>query len=156
MPSTPIEKTTMRSITSSRQRSLPRDHLSRGPDGGPQLWRAAFGALYRGLHVLAPRPALSFFRYVLKDPASKKDVLFANVRIMIETHAEMTSFLTPAAVYTWHHDRPVHCDRLYQSYGGMLLHVGEWHIIALILMAYMFGWLVGAGLPPTATILSLR
>ena len=31
---------------------LPRDHLSHHPDGGAQLWRAACGALYRGLHVL--------------------------------------------------------------------------------------------------------
>ncbi|WP_457848274.1 TRAP transporter large permease subunit, partial [Staphylococcus aureus] len=26
-----------------------------------------------------------------------------------------------------------------------------WNIIAMIGMAYLFGWLVGAGLPPTAT-----
>jgi TRAP-type uncharacterized transport system fused permease subunit len=35
--------------------------------------------------------------------------------------------------------------------GGMLLELGSWSIIATILMAYIFGWLVGAGLPPTAT-----
>ncbi|HEV2000915.1 MAG TPA: TRAP transporter large permease subunit, partial [Xanthobacteraceae bacterium] len=27
----------------------------------------------------------------------------------------------------------------------------SWNIIAMVLMAYIFGWLVGAGLPPTAT-----
>jgi TRAP-type uncharacterized transport system fused permease subunit len=39
--------------------------------------------------------------------------------------------------------------------GGILLRIGEWHIIALIMMAYAFGWLVGAGLPPTATYIIL-
>jgi TRAP-type uncharacterized transport system fused permease subunit len=37
----------------------------------------------------------------------------------------------------------------------MMLHLGEFHIIALILMAWVFGWLVGAGLPPTATYIVL-
>jgi len=35
--------------------------------------------------------------------------------------------------------------------GGMLLDLGSWNIVAMIGMAYLFGWLVGAGLPPTAT-----
>jgi TRAP-type uncharacterized transport system fused permease subunit len=35
--------------------------------------------------------------------------------------------------------------------GGMLLNLGAWNILAMIFMAYVFGWLVGAGLPPTAT-----
>jgi TRAP-type uncharacterized transport system fused permease subunit len=33
----------------------------------------------------------------------------------------------------------------------MLLDLGAWNILAMIGMAYIFGWLVGAGLPPTAT-----
>ncbi len=37
----------------------------------------------------------------------------------------------------------------------MLLSVGEWHIIALVFMAWIFGWLVGLGLPPTATYIVL-
>ena len=35
--------------------------------------------------------------------------------------------------------------------GAMLLDLGAWNIMAMIFMAYIFGWLVGAGLPPTAT-----
>jgi TRAP-type uncharacterized transport system fused permease subunit len=35
--------------------------------------------------------------------------------------------------------------------GGMLLDLGAWNIVAMIGMAYLFGWIVGAGLPPTAT-----
>jgi TRAP-type uncharacterized transport system fused permease subunit len=37
--------------------------------------------------------------------------------------------------------------------GAMLLDIGGWNIIAMILMAYIFGWLLGTGLPPTATYL---
>jgi TRAP-type uncharacterized transport system fused permease subunit len=35
--------------------------------------------------------------------------------------------------------------------GSMLLDLGAWNVVAMILMAYIFGWLAGAGLPPTAT-----
>jgi TRAP-type uncharacterized transport system fused permease subunit len=35
--------------------------------------------------------------------------------------------------------------------GATLLGLGAWNIMAMIAMAYIFGWLVGAGLPPTAT-----
>jgi TRAP-type uncharacterized transport system fused permease subunit len=35
--------------------------------------------------------------------------------------------------------------------GGMLLQLGSWNIMAMIFMAFVFGWLVGMGLPPTAT-----
>ena len=34
--------------------------------------------------------------------------------------------------------------------GATLLDLGSWNILAMIAMAYIFGWLVGAGLPPTA------
>jgi TRAP-type uncharacterized transport system fused permease subunit len=35
--------------------------------------------------------------------------------------------------------------------GGILLDLGSWNILALIGMAWVFGWLAGTGLPPTAT-----
>jgi TRAP-type uncharacterized transport system fused permease subunit len=35
--------------------------------------------------------------------------------------------------------------------GAMLLELGAWNIIAMVLMSWIFGWLAGAGLPPTAT-----
>jgi len=39
--------------------------------------------------------------------------------------------------------------------GAMMLEVGAWSVIATILMAWVFGWLAGAGLPPTATYIIL-
>ncbi len=35
--------------------------------------------------------------------------------------------------------------------GATLLELGAWNVMAMIGMAYLFGWLLGAGLPPTAT-----
>jgi TRAP transporter 4TM/12TM fusion protein len=96
-----------------------------------------------------------FFRYVLKDPAAKKDALFKNIRIMIETHAEMTSFLTLLLATLGIMIGLFTVTGFINRMGGMLLRVGEFHIIALILIAWAFGWLVGAGLPPTATYIVL-
>ena len=35
--------------------------------------------------------------------------------------------------------------------GAMLLDLGAWNVVAMVFMAWIFGWLAGAGLPPTAT-----
>jgi TRAP transporter 4TM/12TM fusion protein len=96
-----------------------------------------------------------YFKYVRKDPAAEKDSLFANIRIMIETHAEMTSYLTLLLATLGIMVGLFTVTGFINRMGGMLLHIGEWHIIALILMAWIFGWLVGAGLPPTATYIVL-
>jgi TRAP transporter 4TM/12TM fusion protein len=112
--------------------------------------------LYTGLFMFGLLVLLFFyFKYIRKDPASDTDSLFANIRVMIETHAEMTSYLTlllstlgiMVGLFT--------VTGFINRMGGILLSIGEWHIVALILMAWVFGWLVGAGLPPTATYIVL-
>jgi TRAP-type uncharacterized transport system fused permease subunit len=122
-----------------------------GLNYGEQLSGLYTGAFMFALLILL----YLFFRYVLKDPAANKDKLFANFRIMIETHAEMTSFLTLLLCTLGIMIGLFTVTGFINRMGGMLLRVGEWHIIALIAMAYMFGWLVGAGLPPTATYIIL-
>jgi TRAP-type uncharacterized transport system fused permease subunit len=74
---------------------------------------------------------------------------------MIETHAELTSYLTLLLATLGIMICLFTVTGFINRMGAMLLHLGEWHIIALILMAYAFGWLVGAGLPPTATYIVL-
>ena len=96
-----------------------------------------------------------WFKYVKKDPAADKDSLFPNIRIMIETHAEMTSFLTLLLATLGIMVGLFTVTGFINRMGGMMLAVGQWHIIALVVMAYFFGWLVGAGLPPTATYIVL-
>jgi TRAP-type uncharacterized transport system fused permease subunit len=74
---------------------------------------------------------------------------------MIETHAELTSYLTLLLATLGIMICLFTVTGFINRMGAMLLQLGEWHIIALILMAYAFGWLVGAGLPPTATYIVL-
>ncbi len=74
---------------------------------------------------------------------------------MIETHAEMTSYLTLLLCTLGIMVGLFTVTGFINRMGGMLLRVGEFHIIALILMAWVFGWLVGLGLPPTATYIVL-
>jgi TRAP transporter 4TM/12TM fusion protein len=118
---------------------------------GEQLAGLYTGAFMFSLLILL----FLFFKYGLQDLAAEKDALLANVRIMIETHAELTSYLTLLLATLGIMIGLFTVTGFINRMGGMLLHLGEWHVIALILMAYVFGWLVGAGLPPTATYIVL-
>jgi TRAP transporter 4TM/12TM fusion protein len=156
MPSTPIEKATMPMYTQLKTvifflGIIFLAILMGGLKYGEQLSGLYTGAFMFFLLILL----FLFYKYVKKDPAAKKDALFANVRIMIETHAEMTSFLTLMLCTLGIMIGLFTVTGFINRMGGMLLRVGEWHIIALVAMAYMFGWLVGAGLPPTATYIVL-
>jgi TRAP transporter 4TM/12TM fusion protein len=112
--------------------------------------------LYTGAFMFALLILLFLsFKYVLKDSAADKDSLLANVRIMIETHAELTSYLTLMLCTLGIMVGLFTVTGFINRMGGMMLRVGEFHIIALVLMAWVFGWLVGTGLPPTATYIVL-
>ena len=112
--------------------------------------------LYTGAFMFALLILLFLsFKYVLKDSAADKDSLLANVRIMIETHAELTSYLTLLLCTLGIMVGLFTVTGFINRMGGMMLRVGEFHIIALVLMAWVFGWLVGTGLPPTATYIVL-
>jgi TRAP transporter 4TM/12TM fusion protein len=91
------------------------------------------------------------FKYVLKDPELAKETLIGNLRRSIETHAEMTSYLTLLLATLGIMIGLFTVTGFINRMGGMLLDLGAWNVIAMILMAYVFGWLAGAGLPPTAT-----
>jgi TRAP transporter 4TM/12TM fusion protein len=118
---------------------------------GEQLAGLYTGAFMFGLFVLL----YLYFKYVRKDPATEKDRILANIRVMIETHAEMTSYLLLLLATLGIMIGLFTVTGFINRMGGILLHVGEWNVIALVLMAWVFGWLVGAGLPPTATYIVL-
>jgi TRAP transporter 4TM/12TM fusion protein len=92
-----------------------------------------------------------YFKYVLKDPEVAKETLFGNLRRSIETHAEMTSYLTLLLATLGIMIGLFTVTGFINRMGSMLLDLGAWNVIAMILMAYIFGWIAGAGLPPTAT-----
>jgi TRAP-type uncharacterized transport system fused permease subunit len=123
---------------------------------GPLNYGEQLAGLYTGAFMFALLILLFlYFKYVRSDPATKKDSILANVRIMIETHAELTSYLTLLLCTLGIMVGLFTVTGFINRMGGMLLRVGEFHIIALVLMAWVFGWLVGLGLPPTATYIIL-
>jgi TRAP transporter 4TM/12TM fusion protein len=91
------------------------------------------------------------FKYILKDPALAQESLLGNFRKAIETHAEMTAYLTLLMATLGVMIGLFTVTGFITRMGSLLLQIGEFHIIATILMAWIFGWLVGTGLPPTAT-----
>ena len=95
--------------------------------------------------------AFLYFKYVLKDPEVRQESLFENLRQTLETHADMTSYLTLLLATLGIMTGLFTVTGFINRMGGMLLDLGAWNIVAMIGMAYLFGWLVGAGLPPTAT-----
>jgi TRAP transporter 4TM/12TM fusion protein len=91
------------------------------------------------------------FKYIAKDPEVAKETMFGNLRRAIETHAEMTSYLTLLLATLGIMIGLFTVTGFINRMGGMLLDLGAWNVIAMIVMAYIFGWIAGAGLPPTAT-----
>ncbi len=62
-------------------------------------------------------PAFLYFKHVPKEPTLKRETLLGCLRRGIETHGEMTSYLTLLLGDARHHDRPVHRHRLHQPDG---------------------------------------
>jgi TRAP transporter 4TM/12TM fusion protein len=109
-------------------------------------------ALYTASFMLGLLVALFLsFKYMLKDPALANETLFGNIRRAIETHAEMTSYLTLLLATLGIMIGLFTVTGFINRMGAMLLDLGAWNIVAMIFMAWIFGWLAGAGLPPTAT-----
>jgi TRAP transporter 4TM/12TM fusion protein len=109
-------------------------------------------ALYTASFMLGLLVAVFlYFKYVLKDAALANETLFGNIRRAIETHAEMTSYLTLLLATLGIMIGLFTVTGFINRMGAMLLDLGAWNIVAMIFMAWIFGWLAGAGLPPTAT-----
>ena len=92
-----------------------------------------------------------YFKYVLKDPEVAKESLVDNIKLSIETHGDMTSYLTLLLATLGIMIGLFTVTGFINRMGATLLDLGAWNIMAMVFMAYIFGWLVGAGLPPTAT-----
>jgi TRAP transporter 4TM/12TM fusion protein len=92
-----------------------------------------------------------WFKYRRKDPFLRNETLLGSLRRAIETHAEMTSYLTLLLATLGIMIGLFTVTGFINRMGGMLLDLGAWNIVAMIFMAWVFGWLLGTGLPPTAT-----
>jgi TRAP transporter 4TM/12TM fusion protein len=116
--------------------------------GMGELRAALYTAIFMFVLLLAN---FAYFKRVLKDPGLAQETFLGNVRLAIETHADMTSYLTLLLATLGIMIGLFTVTGFINRMGGMLLDLGSWHILALILMSFVFGWLVGMGLPPTAT-----
>jgi TRAP transporter 4TM/12TM fusion protein len=116
--------------------------------GFGELLAALYTAAFMFALLLA---AFLYFKYVLKDPEVSKESLTDNVKLSIETHGDMTSYLTLLLATLGIMIGLFTITGFINRMGATLLDLGAWNIMAMIFMAYIFGWLVGAGLPPTAT-----
>jgi TRAP transporter 4TM/12TM fusion protein len=95
--------------------------------------------------------AFLVFKYAIKDPELEQETLWGSVRRAIETHADMTSYLTLLLATLGIMIGLFTVTGFINRMGAMILDLGAANMIGVILMAYVFGWLAGAGLPPTAT-----
>jgi TRAP transporter 4TM/12TM fusion protein len=97
--------------------------------------------------------ALAFlvFKHVLKDAAVERETLWGSIRRAIETHADMTSYLTLLLATLGIMIGLFTVTGFINRMGAMIIDLGAANILGVIFMAYVFGWLAGAGLPPTAT-----
>jgi len=116
------------------------------------LRAALYTAIFMFVLLMA---AFVYFKHVRKDPAVEGESMLRNIREAIATHAEMTSYLTLLLATLGIMIGLFTVTGFINRMGGMLLGLGQWHIAALIGMSWIFGWLVGAGLPPTATYIIL-
>ncbi len=95
--------------------------------------------------------AFFVFKYALKDPTLEQETLWGSLRRAVETHADMTSYLTLLLATLGIMIGLFTVTGFINRMGAMILDLGAANMIGVILMAYVFGWLAGAGLPPTAT-----
>ena len=116
--------------------------------GMGELLAALYTAAFMFVLLIA---AFLYFKYVVKDAEVVKETLIGNIASRIETHGDMTSYLTLLLATLGIMIGLFTVTGFINRMGATLLDLGSWNIIAMIAMAYIFGWLVGAGLPPTAT-----
>jgi TRAP-type uncharacterized transport system fused permease subunit len=116
--------------------------------GMGELLAALYTASFMFVLLLA---VFLYFKHVSKDPAVADETLLGNIRLSILTHAEMTSYLTLLLATLGIMIGLFTVTGFINRMGGMLLELGAWNVVAMIFMAWIFGWLAGAGLPPTAT-----
>ena len=95
--------------------------------------------------------AFLVFKYALKDPTLEEETLLGSVKRAIETHADMTSYLTLLLATLGIMIGLFTVTGFINRMGAMIIDLGSANILGVIFMAYVFGWLAGAGLPPTAT-----
>ncbi len=77
--------------------------------------------------------------------------VLTNLRSTVETHADLTWYLVLLMATLGIMIGLFTVTGFLLRMGSLLVQLADWNIFATILIAWIFGWLAGTGLPPTAT-----
>ncbi len=109
-------------------------------------------AVYAGFALLAAMVAIEmYYKYVLRHPDFAENRLLAQLAKALETYADLASYIIILMMVLGIMIGLFTITGFILRMGQLMLQLGEWHVAAIIVMAWLFGWLAGTGLPPTAT-----
>lgn len=115
-----------------------------------------FGAMRSALYAatllfIAMTLFYLIYRYLVRDEEHRQQSFLTNLRTMVETFAELTWYLVILMATLGIMIGLFTLTGFILRMGNLMLGLAEWSLVLTILLAFLFGWLVGTGLPPTAT-----
>lgn len=110
-------------------------------------------ALYAAMMLLVALLILyGFYKVFVKSNESyKSQRLLTNLRSTVETFADLLWYLVILMATLGIMIGLFTVTGFLLRMGSLLIELADWNIFATILIAWIFGWLAGTGLPPTAT-----
>lgn len=110
-------------------------------------------ALYTAGLLLAVLLLLyAFYKvFVSGNAAYSSQRVLRNLRSTIETHADLTWYIAILMATLGIMIGLFTVTGFLLRMGSLLIQLADWNILVTILIAWIFGWLGGTGLPPTAT-----
>jgi TRAP transporter 4TM/12TM fusion protein len=109
-------------------------------------------ALYASAMLLAALITLYLvFKFLVRDRQYQRERMLSNLRQGVETFADLTWYLVILMATLGIMIGLFTITGFLLRMGSLLINLAHWSIIVTILVAWLFGWLAGTGLPPTAT-----
>lgn len=92
-----------------------------------------------------------YYKYQVRHPDFAENRLMTHLAKALETYADLTAYIVILMMVLGIMIGLFTITGFILRMGQLMLQLGEWHVAAIIVMAWIFGWLAGTGLPPTAT-----
>ncbi|MPZ27605.1 MAG: TRAP transporter fused permease subunit [Micromonosporaceae bacterium] len=109
-------------------------------------------ALYAATMLLVALTILYIvFKFVRRNQDYQGQRFLVNLRDALETFADLAWYIVILLATLGIMIGLFTLTGFLQRMGSLLLDLTQWSIVATILVAWVFGWLAGTGLPPTAT-----
>jgi TRAP transporter 4TM/12TM fusion protein len=91
------------------------------------------------------------YKYVRRDAEHREQTLVRNLRVTVETFADLTWYLVLLLATLGVMIGLFTLTGFILRMGQLMLDLGDTSLLLTIMVAFLFGWLAGTGLPPTAT-----